>query len=155
MHSSGMTKKSWTAKGSCLCGKVQFTLWKSDVAKVFKSVAHCHCCMCRKHTGSAFSTFGEVPIEAIEFKNGEINLKRYKAPENNTIRTFCSNCGSNIMFESPYNRIDRTTELAVALVDEFAEGVTYAKPDCHIYTKYKAPWFDIQDLLPQYEEYRK
>ena len=149
---------SWTAKGSCLCGDVKFSLLPTSIPGIFKTVAHCHCSMCRKHTGAAFSTYGEVPAEAVVFE-GEKEFPpcvvRYTAPENSTIRTFCSSCGSNVMFESPYNHIDGTVELAIALIDEFAEGISCTKSDCHIFVKYKAPWFDITDSLPQFEEYRE
>ena len=42
-------------KGQCLCGSIQY-----EIDKVEPKMAHCHCSMCRKFHGAAFSTFAEV-----------------------------------------------------------------------------------------------
>ena len=40
-------------KGECLCGAIKY-----EVGAIVSKMAHCHCTMCRKFHGSAYSTLG-------------------------------------------------------------------------------------------------
>lgn len=130
--------------GSCLCGKVSFT-----VDKILPSIAHCHCTMCQKFLGAAFSTFVEVKLSDLHWLTGEGNLQSYRA-ENGTIRKFCRNCGSSLIFESKYNRQEKTTEIALASFD----SISHVVPDAHIYTQTKVDWLVLNNNIPQYLGYR-
>ena len=132
-------------KGSCLCGKITIT-----VDKFLPLIGHCHCVMCRKFHGAAFSTFGEVKREHFHLTSGEIFLKNFKA-ENGTVRSFCQLCGSSLLFESRYNRQDNTVEVALACFDE----IEHLTPNAHIYTESKADWFEINDKLRHFKQYRE
>ena len=112
-------------------------------------VGHCHCTMCQKFHGAAFSTFVEAKRKDLHWLSGKDLLKEYEA-DNSSVRTFCSNCGSSLLFESRYNREAETIEIALAAFDEH-QAVT---PDAHIYTESKVDWFEINDHLPQYHQYR-
>jgi hypothetical protein len=131
--------------GSCLCKKITF-----EVAKFQGPIAHCHCKMCQKFHGAAFSTFAEVKLTDLHWLSGEELLKQYRA-ENDSVRTFCTCCGSSFLFESKYNRIEETTEIALAVFD----SIVKLHADAHIYTESKADWFDINDNLPEYSQYRE
>lgn len=139
-----MTNTESNYKGSCLCGGVTF-----EVTKFEQPLGHCHCKMCQKFHGAAFSTFGEVKLENLHWITGHKNLKSYTA-SNNAIRQFCSTCGSSLLFCSVYNQKSGTIELAISTLDDAKD----LKPDAHIYTSSKASWISICDDLPQYEEYR-
>ena len=130
--------------GSCLCGKVTFT-----VDRILPSIGHCHCTMCQKFHGAAFSTFVAVNLDDFHWLTGEDNLQSYRA-ENQTIRKFCRNCGSSLMFESKYNREENTTEIALACFD----NILHVVPDAHIYTQTKVDWLILNDNIPQYLAYR-
>ncbi len=130
--------------GSCLCGAISF-----EITKFEPPLGHCHCKMCQKFHGAAFSTFGEVKLENLHWTTGQQNLKSYTAP-NRTIRQFCSTCGSSLLFCSSYNLTSGTIELAISTLDDAKD----LKPDAHIYTSSKAPWMTIEDGLPQYKEFR-
>jgi hypothetical protein len=106
--------------------------------------------MCQKFHGAAFSTFGEVKREHLVWLNGEALLAHYHA-ENGTVRSFCSRCGSSLLFESTYNREQHTVEIALAAFDNLAP----IKPDAHIYMATKVPWFSPNDDLPKYQGYRE
>ncbi|MBT9317995.1 GFA family protein [Leptothoe spongobia] len=43
-----------TIKGGCLCGKVRY-----EVTGRLFDVSHCHCSMCRRQHGAAFSTYAD------------------------------------------------------------------------------------------------
>jgi len=129
--------------GQCLCGKIRY-----EVTELLPEMAHCHCSMCRKFHGAAFSTFGVAKKEHFKWLQGEKFLKTFTAA-NGTKRAFCSECGSSLLFASskdPGTHIEFTlgtldTELKV-------------RPDSHIYCSSKADWYEITDDLPQYPEGR-
>ncbi len=129
---------------SCLCKQVTF-----EVTKFQGPIGHCHCKMCQKFHGAAFSTFAEAKKSDVKWLSGEALLTEYRA-SNNSIRTFCACCGSSLLFESTFNRNEGTIEISLAAFDK----LDAVHADAHIYTDSKADWFDINDNLPQYSQYR-
>jgi len=128
-------------KGSCLCGDVKF-----EASGFSSQAANCHCSMCRKFHGAAYGTL--VSIKNINWLSGTELLKDYVG-HNETIRTFCSECGSSIGFRvkgAPLTQI----EIAISTFDE----VIPVKIDAHIYTNYKATWCVINDQLQEFGEGR-
>jgi hypothetical protein len=130
--------------GECLCGGIRF-----EVVNFEEQIGHCHCKMCQKFHGAAFSTFGETKLENIYWLRGYENLKAFHAP-NGTIRQFCNTCGSSLLFPSSSNQESGTIEVALSSLDNASDLI----PDAHLYTNYKVPWLDIEDNLPKYKEYR-
>ncbi|WP_448212922.1 GFA family protein [Colwellia sp. MEBiC06753] len=131
-------------KGSCLCGQIVFS-----VAKFVPLAGHCHCHMCQKFHGAAFSTFGEVKRKHLTWLQGQNLLQDYRA-ENETVRSFCRHCGSSLLFESRYNRQALTVEIALAAMDDSVD----IKPDAHIYLESKVCWLEVNDDLAKFERYR-
>ena len=121
--------------GQCLCGQVTF---EADSFKT--AMAHCHCSMCRKFHGAAFSTFGAVLKRSFRWLSGEELVAQYIAP-NQTTRLFCSNCGSSLAFQSADD--DDHLEIALATLDS-SKGL---EPDAHIYLESKVAWFEPNDSL--------
>ncbi|MCW8834031.1 MAG: GFA family protein [Colwellia sp.] len=130
--------------GSCLCKQVTF-----EVTKFQGPIGHCHCTMCQKFHGAAFSTFVEARKADLHWLSGKALLKTYQA-ENDSIRTFCGCCGSSLLFESTHNRHGQTIEIALAAFDTLEA----LHVDAHIYTDSKASWYEINDTLPQFPQYR-
>lgn len=131
--------------GSCFCGSIVYEVAKIETAT---AKARCHCIMCRKFHCMAYATFGEVKVSNFRWVKGEVLLKSYIA-ENGTLRKFCADCGSNLIFESAASSKD-IIEFSLGTLDTPSN----AKPDAHIYTAYKADWSEIADDLPQYKESR-
>lgn len=74
--------------GQRSCGTVAYT-FKSD-----KLIAYqCHCSVCRKATGSAYSTTLMAPQNGFQWLRGETLLSSY-TKENGYRHAFCSRCGS-------------------------------------------------------------
>jgi len=130
-------------KGQCLCGLIKY-----KVDKIEPKMGHCHCSMCRKFHGAAFATFGEAKKENFHWLEGEEQLKSFNA-DNGTIRQFCTNCGSSLIFK-PANDLGDVVEFSLGTLDSKLK----LKPDAHIYTEYKADWVNICDSLPQFKEDR-
>lgn len=131
--------------GSCLCGKISFS-----VDRLLPVVGHCHCKMCQKFHGAAFSTFVEVKNSDLHWQSGKELLKSFQA-KNKTVRKFCQSCGSSLIFESKYNRKDSTIEIALAAFDTNVDST----PNAHIFTQSKVKWLEIKDNLPKYLAYRE
>lgn len=127
-------------QGKCTCGEVRF-----GVADEFAYAGYCHCSQCRAASGSAFSAFGGIEKAKLEITNGPHNIAIYvKSPDN--IRNFCKLCGSPlfaIVRESRYAHVQLGT-----LID--APSI---RPMFHIFVGSKAPWHQIADNLPQFDEY--
>jgi hypothetical protein len=130
-------------KGQCLCGSIKY-----EVDEIETQMAHCHCEMCRKFHGAAFSTYGEARTENFRWVAGESQLKTYLAA-NGTRRKFCNNCGSSLIFV-PSNDSGERVEFALSTLDSKIE----LRPDVHVFTNYRADWYEVSDDLPQFSEGR-
>jgi hypothetical protein len=125
--------------GRCQCGAVRY-----QVADEFIYAANCHCSQCRAATGSAFKPFAGIEREQLTISEGEDNLLVFGTDELNDTR--CATCGS---FLFSVVRDGRYVHVAMgSLVDAPA-----IQPTGHIFVGSKAPWFEITDDLPQFEEY--
>ena len=132
-----------TLKGQCLCGGIKY-----EVDKLESKMGNCHCIMCRKFHGAAFSSYGGAKSEDFRWKAGKELLTPFVA-ENGTTRQFCKTCGSSLTFAEP-NDTGELVEFALGTLDsEITE-----RPDVHIYTDFKANWFEVEDGLPCYSEGR-
>ncbi len=141
---SNISKQENINKGSCLCGKIAFS-----VSEFEPLVGHCHCTMCRKFHGAAFSTFVEVKLEHLTWLRGESEFSSYQA-ENDTVRQFCQHCGSSLMFISSFNQKAKTVEVALACFDTEPP----VSPDAHIYLASKVSWYSPSDDLAKFQCHR-
>ncbi len=127
-------------RGSCLCNAIRF-----EVDEFEPQTGNCHCSMCRKFHGAAFATLAEARRGNFRWIVGEELLKGYTA-DNGTTRSFCSNCGSSLMFASP-NADPDLVEISLGCFDDEVP----VRPDAHIYVASGAKWAHPEDSLPQYE----
>jgi hypothetical protein len=127
------------AKGSCLCGTVQY-----ELDGPFEVMSHCHCSMCRKHHGAAFATFVTVPLSGFRWMAGEDALSTYQSSAYGK-RTFCSKCGSVMPV------VEADTGIAFCPAGNL-DGELGIQPQSHRFVGSKASWHKITDNLPQHEE---
>ena len=126
-------------KGSCLCRAIRFE------AGEVTFFGHCHCSMCRKAHGAAFATWAGVPAEHFRFVTGADQVKLYESSPGNH-RAFCSICGSN----APAKSSDSKMFFVPAGLFDDDPG---ARPTVHMFVGSKAPWWEINDRLRQFDEY--
>jgi hypothetical protein len=128
-------------RGSCLCGAVRY-----EIAEPLEEMHHCHCGMCRKAHGAAFSTFARTRKEALRLVSGEDKVRTYRssAPVE---RRFCVECGSSLFFA--FTPLPDAIWVAVGSMD----GDPEMRPQAHIFVGSKASWHPILDDLPQFPEY--
>ena len=125
--------------GGCQCGAVRYA-----VADEFRYAANCHCSNCRAATGSAFKAFAGIEREKLEITKGQDDVLRIGEEDANDTR--CRLCGS---FLFSVVRDGAFVHVAMgSLVD-----VPSIRPTEHIFVGSKAPWFEITDDLPQFDEH--
>ena len=125
-------------EGRCGCAAVRY-----EVVDEFLYAANCHCSRCRAATGSAFKAFAGIEREKFEVIDGRDALLVFGEDDLNDTR--CRVCGSllfSVVREGAYVHVAMGS-----LVD--APSI---RPTEHIYVGSKAPWFEITDDLPQFEE---
>jgi hypothetical protein len=126
-------------EGSCLCGDVRYR-----VERAAGPMAHCHCRMCRKAHGSAFSTILPVARDGFEWLSGEDQLAHFESSPGKR-RWFCSRCGSQIV--STRDDDGATLLLRAGCIDRGYD----AAPVAHGWVEFKADWHAIDDDLPRFE----
>ncbi len=126
-------------RGSCLCEGIRF-----EIDKVL-AVTHCHCSICRKLTGTAFTTTAHVKPEKFRFLSGEELIVKYESTPGN-FRSFCRVCGSIAPDKAPNLQ---TMYVPAGLLDDDPE----VRPALHLFVGSKAPWWEITDGLPQYQKW--
>ncbi len=73
--------------GACSCGAVTYKAATSP-----RRIVNCHCNMCRKLNGSAFSSYLAMPRKEL-LVHGEEHLAKY-AVTKHTTKHYCKECGS-------------------------------------------------------------
>lgn len=128
-------------QGSCLCGAVRY-----EVTGPVHDVHHCHCSMCRRAHGAAYSTFARLNASELRIVAGAEQMRSYRssAPIE---RTFCATCGTRLTV-----RFDGMPDVVWVSHTTFDRdpGV---RPGVHMFVASKADWEEISDGLPQYREY--
>lgn len=136
-HASGTSPPR--LNGSCLCGQVAF-----QVAGPLSDPLNCHWTMCRKAHGAAFRSRAAIASTSFEWLRGEPLVKIFESSPGEC-RTFCSNCGSNLVTEFEHNK--DVLGLPLGVLDD-DPGI---RPECHVFVGSKAPWFEITDDLSQWQ----
>ncbi len=124
--------------GKCRCGAVRY-----EVEDAFRYAMNCHCSECRAATGSAFKAFAGIEREKLAITAGFDDIAVFGEDDLNDTR--CRACGSflfSLVRDGAYVHVAMGS-----LVDAPA-----IRPSKHIYVGSKAPWFEITDDLPQFDE---
>lgn len=126
--------------GSCLCGGVCY-----EIHGRLTNPLNCHCSMCRKAQGAAFRSRAGVRAKDFKFVSGEELITYFESSPGN-YRGFCRVCGSPI--HSKFDSNPEVFGLPLGALNEDPQ----IKPTLHVFVGNKAPWYEITDSLPQYEE---
>jgi hypothetical protein len=125
--------------GKCECGAVRYS-----VADEFLHASNCHCSRCRAATGSAFKPFAGIEREKLQITNGADGLLIVGEETLNDTR--CARCGS-LLFS-----VVRDGAFVHVALGSLVDAPSM-RPTKHIFVGSKAPWFEITDDLPQFEEH--
>lgn len=126
-------------KGSCLCGGVRY-----EIDGKLGAVTNCYCSLCRKMSGSAFSSGATISTDSFRFVAGQELLKEWESSPGYH-RVFCGRCGSPILKKKDSDPAHLRFRAGTLDSDP---GVKISK---HNHVRSKAPWVEIKDDLPQSE----
>jgi hypothetical protein len=128
------------AKGSCLCGKITY-----EATELGPSVTKCHCKICQKVSGSAYSDYTTAPIEGFRWTSGEELLKKYESSPG-VFRNFCPECGTHMPNAHPplgiYFIQPGTLDSDEPLVES-----------AHMFMRSKAGWHRALEGLAEFQDY--
>jgi hypothetical protein len=125
--------------GECYCRAVRY-----EVADAFAYALNCHCSGCRRATGSAFKPFAGIPRQHFSVTRGADSLMIYG--DATTHDAHCNSCGSllySVVRDGTFVHVTMGTLLDAPTI----------RPAAHIFVGSKAPWHEISDDLPQYQEH--
>jgi hypothetical protein len=125
-------------RGGCLCGSVRY-----EIAGELQQVVHCHCTMCRRHSGAAFLTYAACRAEDLRLIGQP--LAPYRSSRD-AMRGHCARCGSPVTFTSDSDTA--TVWLTLGSFDE-PERV---HPRAHYFVASKLSWLHLDDGLPGWQE---
>ena len=128
-------------RGSCLCSSVAY-----EVTGPIKVIHNCHCSRCRKARAAAHTTNGFAAMDDVRYTRGGDTVRTYRLPDARFFsQVFCPTCGSGMP------RLDPERGVAVipfgSLDDDPGRGA-----EDHIFVASKAPWHEITDDLPRFDE---
>ena len=127
--------------GQCLCGAIAY-----EIDDGIGTVVNCHCSKCRRWHGAAFRTRAAVLSKKFKWTRGKEHLSFYESTAP-TIKTFCSICGSSLI------SLIRDNPDYIGVPIGGLDQDPGRRPEMHIFVGSKAPWYEITDDLPQYEEW--
>lgn len=130
-------------QGSCLCGGIRY-----EISGPLSGALNCHCSVCRKAHGAAFRSRARVNAPDFRWVQGEELISWFESSPG-THRGFCRVCGSPLL--SRFDQDPSHFGLPLGTLD-IDPGV---KPMFHVFVDSKAPWHDITDNLPQFDELPK
>lgn len=103
--------------GQCSCGDVEFE-FSTEALFAYQ----CHCSICQKATGSAFSTTLLAPESDFVWIRGEEKISSYEKESGYKVN-FCSRCGSPVpnkfrsfpLFSVPAGSLDNSNDIKVVV----------------------------------------
>jgi hypothetical protein len=125
-------------KGSCLCGKVCYS-----ITGAVGEIVHCHCNTCRKAHGSAFSSVASVQDTDFEM-TGKEHLQSFESSAGKN-RYFCVHCGTQI-----YAKRNNTEHIILRLGS--LDDDPKSREAGHIWLDDKASWYAMSADLPLYQK---
>ena len=121
-------------EGGCACGAVRYRMTAEPLI-----VHACHCRDCQRLSGGAFALNIWIERRFVEANDGPLSSMSVPAGSGKPQEIFrCARCGTALW--SKYHAAPGDTVLLrVGTLDDPAA----IAPDVHIYTRSKAPWFEL------------
>ena len=85
-------------KGQCLCGNVEL-----EIGVPARWAWHDHSAASRRAHGAAYATYVGAWRSRFRVAKGEKHIKRYEDAMTRTARSFCSRCGTPLMYERAHS----------------------------------------------------
>ncbi len=124
--------------GQCLCGAFRF-----EIDGPVGEVRLCHCDLCRRASGTAFSANASVPIKKYRVISGTDIVNEYESSPG-AYRAFCFRCESPV-----FARVQADPEhirIRLGTLSREAQATITA----HVWVASKASWDQLAWNVPQY-----
>jgi len=121
----------------CYCGAVEIRAATSP-----KSIVNCHCGLCRRLSGAAFTTWVSLAREGLSVSGSE-SIGVF-SPTSNVLRHFCKTCGTHVFTE------DKRLPSIYGVPAGAIKGSRSLQPSAHYFVTHKADWHEISDSLPRF-----
>lgn len=122
--------------GTCACGTVHFEL--SGTPHI---VFNCHCTVCRKMNGSAFSTYAVFNKNALQVTEGATDIQTADVGTHG-IKHFCRTCGASL-----YGLHRQATGVCLVSLGAIDTGGALV-PTVNVFCRSKLPWvFDLPKMI--------
>jgi hypothetical protein len=133
--------KPGIARGRCLCGEVTY-----ELAGLPEMVQNCHCSRCRRARSAAHATNAFFRREQLTWVRGEDRIENFALPGAKRFgQAFCRRCGSAVP------RVVASTGYVVVPCGSL-DDPPGRFPRGHIFMASKAPWYEVSDSLPRWDE---
>src|SRR5579863_6686426 len=129
--------------GSCNCKAVTY-----EISGDIKRVVNCHCGLCRKMNGAAFSTYVVVPDTSFTLTSERTNIGSHLVSAN-SIKSFCNICGTPI-----YNQNPKYKGLKILHLGSLNNAQEY-RPEVNIFCDTKLNWLDDIASITSFEQAMK
>lgn len=126
-----------THRGSCFCGNVALEVSGDPLA-----MGYCHCESCRSWSAGPVNAFTLWKPENVKITKGKDRIGTFARSEN-SVRTFCKDCGGHLLNDHPVWGI---TDVYAATVP----GVAF-KPGVHV--NYAQTVLPMKDGLPKFRDF--
>ncbi len=127
--------------GGCLCGAIRYGIERNHLNAI-----HCHCAMCRRAHGGAFSTHVVMRADQLHWTRGSARLVPYASSMSGR-REFCPDCGTHLLVHGQTG--DATVSVPAGTLDDRPPLTILG----HMYTEARVPWYVIRDSLPQHRRW--
>ena len=126
--------------GKCACNAIRF-----EIEDSFTYAFYCHCSQCRAATGSAFGAYAGIDRAKLVVVSGADRIKALRKRNDDRVN-FCSTCGSTVFV------FVRDGEFVHVPLGALRDPPSI-RPTFHTFVGSKAPWYEINDGLPQYTQH--
>ena len=124
--------------GGCLCGAIRYRVVGEPI-----DAGYCHCKICRRSAGAPVLAWATFPITGFSFTRGKPGTFH---SSRRALRQFCAGCGTQLVFRK--TRGAETIDVNLVTLDR-PEAI---RPQYHIWTASRLPWFDTRDELPRHTD---
>jgi hypothetical protein len=128
-------------EGGCRCGAVRYTLALDALPPVYA----CHCHICQRASGTAFSLQALVAETALRV-SGPLLVKEVTTEDRISVQRFCATCYARI-----YNTNSRRPGIAVVRAGTL-DGSEALQCVAHIFTAYRQRWVELSADVPSWPE---
>lgn len=127
--------------GGCRCGEVRYEIATDETPPVYA----CHCHICQRWSGSAFSLQALVSEDRLTV-TGPVVIYEKVTEDRTSVQRICGTCHTRI-----YNTNTRRAGIAVVRAGTLDE-TEHLRCAAHIFTAYKQGWVVLDENVPQWPE---